>query len=178
MPIPYSEETMYGFEYQVASHMIQEGFVDEGLEIVRAVRDKFDGEKRNPWNEFECGSNYARSMSSYALLNSFSGLSFDMTRKRIGFAPICPFVDFSVFWCLGTGWGRFELTPDSMKLRVLYGRITLTELGIPLKGGRTVSTVTLDGREVVFHSCGESISFTNDITIGLDSCLTILCSRC
>ncbi len=59
---------MTGFEYQVASHMIQEGLVHEGLQIVRSVRERFDGERRNPWNEFECGSNYARAMASYALL--------------------------------------------------------------------------------------------------------------
>ena len=59
---------MHGYEYQVACHMIQEGMVAEGLEVVQAIRDRYDGFKRNPWNEIECGNNYARSMASYALL--------------------------------------------------------------------------------------------------------------
>jgi non-lysosomal glucosylceramidase len=88
VPTPYCEETMYGFEYQAAIHMIQEGMVEEGLEIVRVIRSRFDGEKRNPWNEFECGSNYARSMASYALLNALSGFSYDMVKGRIGFKPV------------------------------------------------------------------------------------------
>lgn len=56
---PYAEETMHGFEYQAAAHMIQEGMVEEGMRLVTAVRDRYDGERRNPWNEMECGSNYA-----------------------------------------------------------------------------------------------------------------------
>jgi len=88
VPAPYCEETMYGFEYQAAIHMIQEGMVEEGLEIVRVIRSRFDGDKRNPWNEFECGNNYARSMASYALLNALSGFSYDMVKGRIGFLPV------------------------------------------------------------------------------------------
>jgi hypothetical protein len=101
VPVPYAEETMYGFEYQVAVHMIQEGLVKEGMEIIKAIRSRFDGEKRNPWNEFECGSNYARSMASYALLNAFSGFEFDMTKGIIGFNPV--FMNgftFKSFWSL------------------------------------------------------------------------------
>ncbi|MCD5401284.1 non-lysosomal glucosylceramidase [candidate division NPL-UPA2 bacterium] len=48
VPVPYAEEAMNGFEYQVAVHMIQEGLIKEGLAIVRAIRDRYDGEKRNP----------------------------------------------------------------------------------------------------------------------------------
>ena len=169
IPIPYAEETMYGFEYQVAVHMIQEGLVDEGMEIVRAIRDKFDGEKRNPWNEFECGSNYARSMASYALLNAFSGFSFDMTKKRIGFAPIIEQEYFSVFWSLGTGWGRFELTRDLMRLSVDYGSITIEQLLIPM----IPLSAILDGREVAYTVKDGVIYFSSEITINKDSNLDI-----
>src|SRR6185312_893520 len=63
-PFPYADEVWTGIEYQVAAHMIYEGLVSEGLEIVKAVRDRYDGEKRNPWDEVECGHHYARAMSS------------------------------------------------------------------------------------------------------------------
>jgi len=62
--------------------------VAEGLEIVAAIRDRYDGEKRNPWNEFECGSNYARSMANYALLLAMSGFEYNMAEGRIGFDPV------------------------------------------------------------------------------------------
>jgi len=73
VPIPYAEEVLSGLEYTVAAHMIQEGMVEQAFEIVKAVRERYDSVKRNPWNEIECGSNYARSMSSYALLVALSG---------------------------------------------------------------------------------------------------------
>jgi len=63
VPVPYAEASMHGFEYQAACQMIQEGLVKEGLDIVAAVRARYAGSRRNPWNEFECGSHYARSMA-------------------------------------------------------------------------------------------------------------------
>ena len=87
VPVLYAEETMHGFEYQAAGHLILNGMVKEGVAMVKAVRDRYDGERRNPWNEIECGSNYARSMASYALLNVLSGFQFDMVRQEIGFHP-------------------------------------------------------------------------------------------
>ncbi len=87
IPIPYSEETMTGFEYSFAGLLFSRGFIDEGLKIVKSVRERYDGKKRNPWNEMECGSNYARTMSSFAFLPILSGFSFDMPNKTIGFNP-------------------------------------------------------------------------------------------
>ena len=69
-----------------ASHLIVRGLVEEGLTIVRAARARHDGSRRNPWNDIECGSYYARSLSSYALVNALIGLSFDQRIGEIGFA--------------------------------------------------------------------------------------------
>ena len=68
IPIPYAQETMHGFEYAFAGLLAGEGFVDDALKVVRGVRDRYAGNNRNPWNEIECGHNYARSMASFALL--------------------------------------------------------------------------------------------------------------
>jgi len=78
LPFVYSDEVWCGIEYQVASHLIYEGFLEEGLSIVKGVRDRHDGERRNPWNEFECGSHYARSMASWGLITALSGYEFDL----------------------------------------------------------------------------------------------------
>ena len=75
LPFVYSDEVWTGIEYQVAAHLIYEGLVEEGLAIVKAVRDRYDGERRNPWNEVECGNHYARALSSWSLLTALSGLS-------------------------------------------------------------------------------------------------------
>ncbi|MBQ8440348.1 MAG: hypothetical protein IJX19_06795, partial [Clostridia bacterium] len=93
IPVPYCEETMTGFEYQMAGLLISRGYVEEGKKLVYALHERFDGERRNPWNEFECGSNYSRSMSSYALLLALSGFRFDMSRGYLGFDPKDPLDD-------------------------------------------------------------------------------------
>ncbi len=129
IPVPYAEETMHGFEYQVAIHMLQEGMIDEGVELIKAVRDRYDGYRRNPWNEIECGSNYARSMASYAALLAYSGFEFDMPKKTIGFNPIVK-GDFKCFWSLDNGWGIFEKADNEIVLTVLYGRLELSVLKI------------------------------------------------
>ena len=71
----------------MAAHLIYEGMVEEGLALVRAVRDRYDGRRRNPWNEVECGSHYARAMSSWSLLLALSGFHYSGPERRIEFAP-------------------------------------------------------------------------------------------
>jgi non-lysosomal glucosylceramidase len=163
IPVPYSEETMYGFEYQVAIHMIQEGMVEQGLDIVSAIRDRFDGEKRNPWNEYECGSNYARSMASYALLNALSGFSFDMVRKEIGFAPVTAHEAFRVVWSLAGGWGVFESSKAAAILTLVAGEIVLKSIRVQEKGKGMVGEVTLNGVPHAFVQTGDSIAFFHEI---------------
>ena len=55
LPFLYSDEVWTGIEFQVAAHMIYEGLVEEGLAIVKGIADRYDGVRRNPWNEVECG---------------------------------------------------------------------------------------------------------------------------
>jgi len=127
VPAPYSEEVWTGLEYMAASHLIYRGLVTEGLAIVAAARARHDGSRRNPWNEFECGSYYARSMSAYALVNAWSGLEFDLTRGRLGFSPKS---EGTMFFSLGKAWGTFELRGTSANLAIVYGELSLHELRV------------------------------------------------
>ena len=83
LPFVYSDEVWTGIEYQVASHLMMFGRVNEGLEIVRCCRARYDGVRRNPFNEYECGHWYARAMSSYALIQGYSGLRYDAAEKTL-----------------------------------------------------------------------------------------------
>ena len=112
LPFVYSDEVWTGIEYQVAVHLIFEGFVNEGLEIVKAVRERHDGYKRNPWNEVECGHHYARAMSSWGLLIALSGFKFDLTKKVIEFNPVVKNEDFSCLFSCGKAWGKFTQKYD------------------------------------------------------------------
>ena len=126
VPAPYAEETFHGCEYAVASHMIQEGLVKEGLEITKALRDRYDGKKRNPWNEFECGSNYARSMASYSLLPALSGFEYDMRNGMLGFAPKIKVKGcFKCFWSVEGAWGTVKIKKSAAELTVLGGKLEL-----------------------------------------------------
>jgi len=82
LPFVYSDEVWTGIEYQVAAHLMFEGEVSKGLDIVRACRNRYDGRIRNPFNEYECGGWYARAMSSYALLEGLTGVRYDAVEKH------------------------------------------------------------------------------------------------
>ena len=43
LPFPYADEVWTGIEYQVAAHLIFEGWLEEGLTIVEALRARHDG---------------------------------------------------------------------------------------------------------------------------------------
>jgi len=173
IPAPYSQETMNGFEYSAAIHMIMDGLVDEGMTCVAALRKRYDGERRNPWNEFECGSNYARSMAAYALLNAFSGFEFDMVRGHVGFQPVrVENGRFRCFWSLDSGWGEVEVTPSGAELRVLYGQLDLRSLALPLAGA-AVTSVRLGAEEVTFGQDGNSIRLDKRVTVLADAALRV-----
>jgi uncharacterized protein (DUF608 family) len=146
IPIPYCEETMTGFEYALAGLMISQGYLDEGEAIVGAVRDRYDGEKRNPWNEIECGSNYARSMASYALMPIYSGFCFDMTKKHIGFAPVQESGRY--LFSAGESWGVAEIDEGRCVISILGNALTLHSIALP--NADRITHVTLDGEAVDF----------------------------
>lgn len=110
-PFVYSDEVWTGIEYQVAAHLIYEGWLDEGLRIVEAARVRHDGYRRNPWNEVECGHHYARSMSSWALLLALTGQQTNAESGQVRFQPVfaaSPEGDtFRAFWSNGRAWGVF-----------------------------------------------------------------------
>ncbi|MCM3628730.1 non-lysosomal glucosylceramidase [Paenibacillus glycanilyticus] len=166
IPLTYNSETMTGFEYQAASHMIQEGLIEEGLSIVKAIRDRYDGEKRNPWNEIECGSNYARSMASYSLLHAFSGFEFDMVHGIIGFQPVLTEGgEYRTFWSLDQGWGVFEMSEDHLSVSVLSGGLTLKALKVALSQADKISHIQFGDDEVGFDIIGNTVHFQNELVL-------------
>ncbi len=157
IPVPYCEENMTGFEYSFAGLLIAAGKIEDGLKVIKAVRDRYDGKKRNPWNEMECGSNYARSMASFALLPIFSGFEFDLSKGHIGFNPIENRDYFRCLFSLGSGWGYFEKAKDCAVVKLLGGSLTLNTVG--LKFADKVACVAIDGKQVKFEFTGGTVSF-------------------
>lgn len=130
-PIPYADECFTGTEYAFASLCILEGMLEEGLKTAKVVRDRHDGYKRNPWDEFECGHHYARSMASYGILLALSGFEFDKGIGFLGFNPKINKENFKCFWALDGVWGNFYQKSNEIKLEILYGSIELKTLHLP-----------------------------------------------
>lgn len=156
IPIPYCEETMTGFEYSFAGLLCSRNKVDDGIRVVNSVRNRFDGKKRNPWNEFECGSNYARSMASYALIPILSGFEFDLPHNHIGFNPYKK-GDFSTIWSVDGAWGSFEISKNKICLSVIEGCISLSSFGIGFVD--TISALSIDNTDIPYHFNNGIIEF-------------------
>jgi uncharacterized protein (DUF608 family) len=128
-PFRYGREVWTGIEYQVASHLMLCGEVEKGLDIVKAVRNRYDGTERNPFSEYEWGYYYTRAMSSYGLLQGLTGIRYDAIDKtlyinsRIG-------DDFTSFLSTANGWGNAGLKNGKPFLKVKYGEIPVENIVI------------------------------------------------
>ncbi|PHN07883.1 GH116 family glycosyl-hydrolase [Flavilitoribacter nigricans] len=130
LPFVYSDEIWTGVEFQVAASLIYAGYTEEGLDIVRAVQDRYDGFKRNPFEHDESGVHYARAMASWSVLLALSGIDYDGQEQRLTFGPRINAGNFSTFWSTGTAWGSFDLVGRVAVLTVDYGELTLRQFGV------------------------------------------------
>ncbi|MBS1747012.1 MAG: hypothetical protein JST21_12645 [Bacteroidetes bacterium] len=123
LPFVYSDEVWTGIEYQVAAHLMEMGFVQQGLDIVQLCRNRYDGRTRNPFNEYECGHWYARAMSSYGMLQALTGVRYDAVEKtlyvdsKIG--------DFTSFLSTATGFGNVVFKAGKVSVKTVYGKIDI-----------------------------------------------------
>jgi len=183
-PFVYSDEVWTGIEYQVATHLIAEGFIDEGLSIVKGVRTRYDGRVRNPYNEMECGSHYVRALAGYGLIPALSGFSFNAPEGAYGFSPKINKESFTSFWATGLAWGTYRqrITPSRKmaNLAVLDGKLEVKRLLLSSDFQGTGS-VTLGRRpvEAFWEETGDgtALSFPEPVSITPESALEIRVRR-
>ena len=148
VPFPYFSEVMTGFEYQAAAHMIYEGLVEEGLAVVNAIRARFDGYRRNPWNEQECGHHYARAMASWAVLLALGGFSYSAVSRQLQLAPRWQPEAFHSIWIIPSGWGMIRQTiaahEQVVQWEVLSGELLVQTMRYALPPGAKLRTATLE----------------------------------
>ena len=127
IPFPYFSEVWTGFEYEVAALMLYYGMEKEGLEIIRNTRLRYDGERRNPWDELECGHHYVRAMAAWSGILALNGFRYHAAEQSVVAAPKIRPANFSSFWSTGTGWGTFsQVIQDGrtrFRLSVLHGKL-------------------------------------------------------
>ena len=126
LPFVYSDEVWTGIEHQVAAHLMLMGNVKEGLDIVRISRNRYDGRIRNCFNEYECGSWYARALSSYGYLQCLTGVRYDAVEKTLFIDS--KIGDFSSFLSTETGFGTVSLKQGKSSLKVVYGKINVEKV--------------------------------------------------
>ena len=178
----YLNECMNGFEHQAAGHMIWEGMVLEGLAVERAIHDRYDGAKRNPWNEIECGNHYARSMASYGVFLAACGFEYHGPRGAIGFAPRVQPENFRSAFVAAEGWGSFAQTiaagGQTASLELKSGRLRLRSFALATPRTAATVGVHVNGRAVsaANRQAGErlTIDFAEDIRLVAGDQLTIV----
>jgi len=107
-PTRYCDEVWTGIEYEVAALCLYEGLSQEAEQILRAIAGRYDGTRRNPWNEIECGDHYARAMSSYGVLLAALGFYYDGPNGVLTFGPQLAPEDCRAFYAAGTSWGGYH----------------------------------------------------------------------
>jgi len=136
-PMPYYTEVMTGFEYVVAAGLIQEGDREEALRVIRDVRSRYDGRKRNPFNEAECGHHYARAMAAWSCYLAWTGFQYSAVTGEMKFAASDKPVTW--FWSTGGAWGilRQERGTDrrNITVRRVSGKMRLGSITVGM--GRT-----------------------------------------
>ncbi|MBI4909921.1 MAG: hypothetical protein HY820_40255 [Acidobacteria bacterium] len=145
IPFPYYAEAWTGFEYSTAAHMLYAGMVREGVECFENIRLRYDGERRNPWNEPECGHHYARAMAAWSGVLALSGFRYDGATKSAELLPRWKAPNFQSIWLTATAWGKFEQSAAKTTLRIFAGTLPLQAITTPTTRNAK-SSVTLNGK--------------------------------
>jgi uncharacterized protein (DUF608 family) len=172
IPFPYYAEAWTGIEYLVAAQFIYAGMLREGLETVEDVRWRFDGERRNPWDEPECGHHYARAMSAWSSVLAVNGFVYHAGLRRVSVAPKLKPPQFRSFWSTALGWGRFSISRaagrQTIELSVIEGTLPLASVQSDLNTGAH-TTVTLHDQQIPHHEersdAGRVIVLDQGITV-------------
>lgn len=133
-PVLYCDEVWTGIEYEVAAMLMHEGKMEEALQIVKAARDRYTGNQRNPLSEIECGGHYARALSSYTLLLAAGGLDYDAVEMALAFHPKFPSTLYRTFLTFANGWGLLSreeaCTCTTLTVECVQGKLELKRLRV------------------------------------------------
>jgi uncharacterized protein (DUF608 family) len=145
----YFNECQNGYEYQPAAHMIWEGLVQEGFVIGRALFDRYNAKKRNPYNQVECGDHYSRAMASYGLFTAACGYEHHGPKGYLGFFPRVTPENFRAPFTSAAGWGTFSQqvagTALTAQVALKWGSLRLTSFGLGMQSSPNSGSVTLNG---------------------------------
>ncbi len=119
VPLSYGFEAWTGLEYTAATGMIYEGLNNEAQQVITDVRNRYDGYKRNPFNEEECGNHYARAMASWSTIIALSGFNYSGVSKTFTITT----KPGNYFWSNGHAWGSAIVSGNKLSISVHYGKL-------------------------------------------------------
>ncbi|MBV9229909.1 MAG: hypothetical protein JOZ18_11390 [Chloroflexi bacterium] len=180
VPVRYCDEVWTGMEYQVGAHCIMEGLVEEGMSILAALRQRYNGTRRNPYNEIECGDHYARAMAGWSVLEALTGFRYNALEYALSFMPVNMQEELHAPFITASGWGTFAQVKEAKGSRIAlsctYGNIRIAQLS--LSGTDSSVVVSLDGTEIPTKFSREegilSLFFEEPIILNAGSKLEIL----
>jgi len=130
-PFPYFTEVMTGFEYTAAIGMLYEGQENIGLKAIRAVRSRYDGKKRSPFNEIEYGHHYARAMVSWGGILAMTGFQYSAVENHMQFNDRLG----KFFWSNGYQYGNIHIGEDGLvEIKLLRGEIKIKRFTLKGRG--------------------------------------------
>jgi hypothetical protein len=159
----YFQECMTGFEHAAAALMVSlatdesDPLLIQGLATCRAVHDRYDASRRNPYNEIECSDHYARAMASYGVFVAATGFYCHAGQGLLRFEPKIGAKDFAGPFIGAGAWGRFTQkhrtegvqTRLEARLEVRFGALRLARLELaPVPGGSAASSLTVEGNDL------------------------------
>ena len=128
----YADIFHHGMEDQAIGNLIYQGYVLEGLAGIKAIRDRFDGRKRSPYDQNACGSYYVRGLANYSWLLALSGFHYSGVDQTIQIDPQVNRDDFRTFFSVEGGWGTISQKQADGKLTasvdLAQGKLSLTKL--------------------------------------------------
>jgi uncharacterized protein (DUF608 family) len=161
IPFPYYQEAWTGIEYLVAAQFIHAGMLREGLATIENVRRRFDGERRNPWDEPECGHHYARAMSAWSSVVAWSGFDYHAERKAVALLPKSTGQPFRSFWSSGLGWGMFSVAANRAELEVREGMLPVRSMRL----AKPITSVMFAGASLSHRQDGSEAVLAEDVAV-------------
>ncbi|MBI1338148.1 MAG: hypothetical protein GC164_14485 [Phycisphaera sp.] len=140
-PMPYYNEVMTGFEYVVAIGLIQQGKLEEGLRVVSDISSRYDGRKRSPFDEAECGHHYIRAMAAWGCLLAWTGFHYSAVAGVMRFRLADVDSNTKWFWSTGQTFGSVTQQRYAEHVDVVLEII---------EGSLNIQRMDLTGNEAVF----------------------------
>lgn len=168
--VRYRDEVWTGIEYQVATNMIYEGMITEGLSIVKGIHERYSPEKHNPWNEIECGDHYARALASWGVLLALENFVYDGPAKTLAYIPAVQKENFKGFFTAAEGWGNISQQRSAGQqvntIAVAYGKLRLKQISVEIPGKAKKVQLMLNGKPVncSFDQPGNNITLAFEET--------------